>query len=164
DHATGQLLLTLQSPNPSAGDGFGTAVAGEGKNVAVGAPLDDGDGTDVGRVYFFDGLTGAVLKTFKNPNPASSGAPDAFGATVTVAGTRIVVGAPGEDVNGTDAGAVYVFSQGTASQPNGALLNTLLKPSPVGTSDFGSVLNSFGGQILVGDPADNFGATDGGAV
>lgn len=164
DHASGALLRTLQSPNPSAGDRFGAAVAGEGNNVVVGAPLDDSDGADVGAVYFFDGLTGALLKTFKNPNPTAAGAADGFGAAVAAAANRIVVGAAGEDINGADAGAVYVFEQGDATQPNGVLQTTFVKPTPVNTSDFGSVVSAFGGRILIGDPADSLGAANGGAV
>ena len=164
DRTTGDWVRTLQSPNPSPSSLFGTAVAMSGLRVLVGAPLDDTAGTDAGAVYLFDAFTGALLKTFLNPTPAAG---DDFGkavAFVFVGGTRFAIGAPGDDTQGTNAGAVYVFDRGTDSQPNGVLTATLLKPAPIGTSAFGSTVAAVGQNTAVGDPSHGAGAAEAGAV
>jgi hypothetical protein len=45
--------------------------------------------------------------------PGSGSAGDNFGNSVDVSGSTIVVGAWGDDDNGTDAGAAYVFVRGS---------------------------------------------------
>src|SRR5207244_7615246 len=41
DVTTGQLLATINNPNPRANDQFGTAVASNGTRLVVGAPFAD---------------------------------------------------------------------------------------------------------------------------
>ena len=36
---------------------------------------------------------------------------ESFGQAVAIAGDRIVLGAPGDDVSGTDSGSAYVFER-----------------------------------------------------
>jgi len=109
------------------GDHYGAAIVyrtiGNANVVLVGAPGDDSAGDDpsdnsmpdAGAVYWFAGTTSLYLKA---PHP---GAGDQFGAAVEFSGTRVVIGAPGEDsgARGTDgnpahdgsldSGAAYVF-------------------------------------------------------
>jgi hypothetical protein len=69
DGNTGELLLTINNPEPAAFDRFGWSVAGVGTNLLVGTPLDDPGGVvDAGSAYLFDGGTGALLRTFNSPN------------------------------------------------------------------------------------------------
>ena len=64
---TGAVLHTFLGDSPS--DGFGSAVTGVGDldrdgfdDVAVGAPLNDAAGDDVGTVWVLSGFDGAVLR------------------------------------------------------------------------------------------------------
>ena len=105
DVTTGNLLRTLDNPNPAISDSFGISVAISGDVVAVGATSADIGVANAGAVYLFDAATGAPLQTLNNPTLAT----DNFGSSVSVVGSRVVVGASLNDTGAKDAGAVHVF-------------------------------------------------------
>jgi len=150
DHGTGQLLHTLSSPNGADADLFGVSVAGVAEDIVVGAPRADVGATDSGAAYVYNGITGQLQQTLANPSPALQ---DNFGIAVAAVGTFIVVGADGDDTQGTNAGAAYLYGEG-GSTPQAIFY----KPAPIGTSAFGSTVGAAGGYALVGDPAHNGGA------
>src|SRR5690606_26256067 len=114
DGATGALLLTIDNPVPSSDARFGTSVASlSNGNIVVGAPRAEvGAIDDVGSVYVFDAVTGALVHTLTPPRYWYY---EWAGETLSVtADDRILVGAPARhvDIAGTevgDAGAVEVF-------------------------------------------------------
>jgi cysteine-rich repeat protein len=128
----GHLRRTLFRPGtPSAGTGFGAALASVGGGVLVGAPGDDSAGTDAGAAYLFaTGDTGVTLL----PTPPVAGG--AFGTALATLGSQVAVGAPG-------AGVVQVFATSGAS--------VLTIPAPAGTR-FGAALAPAGANLLVGAP------------
>ncbi|MEX2137673.1 MAG: fibronectin type III domain-containing protein [Pirellulales bacterium] len=72
----------------------------------VGARGDDTGFTDSGLTYVFDAETAQLLQTLANPRPSSG---DAFGHSVSVWGSRLVISAPFEDGTTYDRGAVHIF-------------------------------------------------------
>jgi hypothetical protein len=121
----------LKASNTGAGDQFGHAVALDGDTLAVGARFERSNATgvngnqaddsaqDSGAVYVFrrSGSTWAQEAYLKASN---TGANDNFGASVTLDGDTLAVGADNEDSNATgvngnqadnsafDSGAAYV--------------------------------------------------------
>lgn len=101
------------------GDEFGSSVSDAGDvdgdghpDVIVGIAGDDNNGAESGSARVFSGVDGSVLFTF---NGDSEG--DAFGYSVSGAGDvngdgydDLIVGAIGDDNNGTDSGSARVFS------------------------------------------------------
>ncbi len=156
DGKTGELLRTFRKPIPTADDWFGATVAAAGDNVLVGAPLDDTGATDAGAAYLFDGKTGALLQTFRNPTRAAN---DWFGVSLAAVGSQVVVGAFLDDTGAIDAGAAYVFDAAT-----GALSRTLQKPKPAAGDQFGVSVAAVGVNVLIGAPYDDTGKTDAGAA
>lgn len=163
DPRTGATLLTIRNPEPTAGDLFGFSLASVRGNIVVAAPYDDFGATDSGSIYVFDGVTGDLRFTIRNPEP---GANDCFGGQQTGGWIadhdgNILVGVPFDDPGGlADAGSVYLFDGGT-----GALLLTIRKPGAVAGDGFGSSVASAGGKILVGAPGDDpGGVTNSGSV
>ncbi len=145
------------APVPAAGDHFGFAVGAFGTNLVVGAPLhDQPSAINTGMVQLFSGSTGALLRTFSNPT-ANPG--DEFGSTVVALGTNLVVAAPLDDTAGLDAGAIYVLNGTT-----GALIRTIVNPSPGLNDHFGGAIAIMGTNILVGAPQDLDGNGGGGAA
>src|SRR5205807_6853147 len=75
----------------------------------VGELPDTTGATDAGTAYVYD-LSSATptvpLTTLNNPTP---GAQDRFGQCVAITGTRVIVGAPGDDTGTTDAGSAYLY-------------------------------------------------------
>jgi hypothetical protein len=156
DGKTGEVLRTFRKPEPAEEEWFGAAVAGVGENVLIGAPLADIGAKDAGAAYLFDGKTGALLQTFKNPSP---GADDWFGATVAAVGDQVLIGAFLDDAGAKDSGAAYLFDSKT-----GALLRTFRRTTPAADDWFGVSLASLNGQAAIGAPLDDAGGNDAGAV
>ncbi len=147
DGTTGALLLTIPNPEPEQNDNFGQSVAGVGSNIVVGVPEDDpGAVTAAGSVYTFDGTTGALLLTIRNPAPAN----DNFGFSVSPIGGNILIGAPRDNPSGVqDAGSAYVFDGTT-----GDLLLTIPNPELGIVDEFGRSVASVDGNLLVGTPGN----------
>ncbi len=131
--------VTLNNPSPAANGWFGGSVAISGTRVVVGAKFDATGATDTGSAYIYD-LTSATptvpTATLNNPSPAWR---DNFGNSVSIFGTRVVVGAPYDDTGAKDAGSAYVYNltSATPTVPS-ATLNSpgsaALRPSPAASS------------------------------
>ncbi|MBK7701451.1 MAG: FG-GAP repeat protein [bacterium] len=119
--ANGDLLLTLQSPNPEMFGLFGASVSGAGDvdddghaDLAVGSEVDFGALSGAGRVHIMSGLDGGALQTLVSPDPEAAGF---FGRSVAATGALlgpgsdgVIVGAMNEDGGGSfNAGRAYVF-------------------------------------------------------
>ena len=104
----------LNARDGAPGDWFGVSVALDGNTAVIGAYGDDDNGEDSGSAYIFvKPATGwATTDMFTAKLTASDGeAFDYFGYSVAVDGDVAVVGAYGNDNNGTDSGAAYVFTK-----------------------------------------------------
>ena len=102
--------------DPSAGQGFGGAVAIDGDSIIVGAASDNEQGSTSGSAYIF--VRGVNGWTQQAKLLASDGvARDTFGVSVAISGDVAVVGANmWEDASsGADAGAAYVFRRNGTS-------------------------------------------------
>lgn len=152
----------LENPAPGAGDRFGSAVAASGNLVVVGVELDDAGATDSGTVYVFDlGSPTPWIPAHTIPNP-SPAADDRFGCSVSISGTRVVVGAAKDDSSAADAGIAYVYNLagGSPTVP----LHTLLNPSPVADDGFGNSVGISNDTVAVAASGKDTGAANAGAV
>lgn len=155
-------VRVLENPTPGAGDRFGSAVAASGNLIVVGAELDDTAAVDSGTVYVFDlgsPTPWVPAYTLSNPTPAAD---DHFGCSVSISGSRVVVGAAKDDTGATDAGIAYVYNLagGSPTVP----LHTLLNPSPVADDGFGNSVGISGDTVAVAASGKDAGATNSGAV
>lgn len=157
-------------------------------DLAVGEPFDDDGGTDRGAIWVLfmdDNGQVDVEQKISSSDGNFSGTldnDDRFGNSVTSVGdlnndgtTDIVVGAPGDDEGGTDRGAIWLLFMNSNGrvQSERKIANSL--------SGFGDVLNNndqFGSSVVsigdlnndgitdlaVGEPFDDDGGTDFGAV
>jgi hypothetical protein len=113
------------SPSGQVADGFGHAVVGVGDvtsdswpDFAVAAPFENTPiMANAGRVYLFNGRTGALLRALISPNPAPNGN---FGFALALTTDMdndgindVVVGAPGERIDGENLGRVHLYSGAT---------------------------------------------------
>ena len=141
-----ELVETL-SPDASNADYFGNAVASTEGFFVVGAELEDPSGGNSGAAYVYN----AANLTLDAKLIASDGAAgDQFGAAVDIDGDQIVVGAPGDDITGTDSGSAYVFRRlGTAWFQVAKLVPT----NGTQASEFGRSVTISGDTVLVGGRA-----------
>jgi hypothetical protein len=162
-------IFTGEAPD----DNFGYSVSGAGDvdndgyaDLIVGAPENDGGGTNAGRAYVYSGQTGGVLWTF-----TGEAAGDKFGYSVSGAGdvnndghADLIVGAPENDGGGTSAGRAYVYSGQT-----GGLLHTFTGEASYddfghSVSGAGDVTNNGYDDLIVGSPGYDAGGDDHGRV
>ncbi len=166
-----------------AGDNFGVslAISSEGDTLVIGADGEDSeagaDATDnnasgSGAAYVFSRDGEDVWSQQAMLKASNAEADDGFGAAVTIStqGTRLAVGAPGEDSDATgingektsnlaaESGAVYIFSLNEDAWTE----EDYLKASNTDAGDsFGSALsmNGIGSLLAVGAPLEDSSAT-----
>ena len=171
----------LKASNTDAGDFFGLSVAVSGDTVVVAGPGDDSNATgvndndadnsapDSGAVYVFvrDGMGNWSQQAYLKASNTEAG--DLFGASVSIDGDTVVVGAIGESSNATgvngneadnsanESGAAYVFirdGMGNWSQ------QAYLKASNTEAGDdFGASVAVSGDTVVVGAYAEDSNAT-----
>ena len=153
--STWECLHTFVNPEPAEDDYFGRAVAGIGKDVLIGAPYDDLDGSNAGIVYLFDGYTGELKQTFHNPTPAEN---EYFGYAVAGYGDKVLIGVYKDNTDANNCGIAYLFDA-----ESGDLVQTLSNPTP--ESDwFGKAVAFLDRNVLIGAPYDDTGGYRSGAV
>ena len=151
----------LTSDDAQAGDLFGSSVALNADTAIIGARFEDENGNDAGAAYIFvrDGSSWSQQAKL-TPDDADGG--DRFGASVAVSGGRAVIGAWGDDDNGSDSGAAYVFvHDGGGSWSQQAKLTA----NDGGAGDeFGFSVAMAGGTVIVGASLDSDNGSDAGSA
>lgn len=142
-------LSKLVAFDAAGGDEFGRSVSLSGNVAIVGAPENDNaQGNDAGAAYIYGlqnlGCVDEVRLT------ASDGAgSDEFGTSVGISGNLVVIGAPGHNAAGSNAGAAYVFRHNGASW----IEEPKLTANDATASDrFGMAVAISGSTIVVGAP------------
>ena len=146
--------LTLDNPANQEGGAFGFSVAlagdtnGDGfADLAVAAPLQDGEAADEGKVFIYhgsaEGFGAAPFLTLDNPDGQEGGY---FGRGLAAGGdlngdgfSDVVVGAPLQDVTAADEGKVFVYYGSAAGLPS-APSSVLAHPAPEEGAYFGIAL------------------------
>ncbi len=130
-------------------DTFGCSVGISGDTIITGANHDDDNGTDSGSAYIF-GLDGA---TWEAKLLASDGAKDdVFGISVDISGDTAVIGAEGNDENGSYSGAAYIFR----FNDSGWAQEAKLLASDGATLDlFGNSVGIWGDTTIIGSYWDD---------
>ncbi|MFI4896808.1 MAG: hypothetical protein ACIARR_03175 [Phycisphaerales bacterium JB059] len=147
------------SDAPMPGAWFGRAVAIDANTIAVGSPRDDRGAPRAGSVIVLENhQTGwSVAHSLLAPSP---GADDGFGMSVAISGERIAVGVPGDDRDGSNAGAVHLFVRAGDQW----VVEASLVPGDAASGDaFGQSVDLEGDRLIVGawgadDPFPNAGA------
>ncbi|MEQ1751158.1 MAG: MBG domain-containing protein, partial [Prosthecobacter sp.] len=141
-------VATLNNPEPAFRDYFGLSVAISGTIVVVGAYGNDTGEIDAGSAYVYDISNGAPTVPVVTLNKTGPTASDWFGNSVAISGTRVVVGAHGDNTGATDAGSAYVYdlSSITPASP----VATLNNPRSSEGDHFGKSVAISGARVVVG--------------
>jgi hypothetical protein len=150
-------VAVLNNPEPQEDDKFGEAVAIDGTRVVVGTPNKQFGAQRMGDVDVYD-LAGATptvpVITFRNPFGLVN---DAFGASVSVSGTRILASGFSYDTHGHIVSSAFIYDL-TSATPSTPVL-TLQGPS---MSTGSAVI--FGTTVVLGDRFDATGAQQSGSA
>ena len=132
-------------------DFFGSTVSISGDYAIVGAPNDDDDGALSGSAYIFERQGSTWAEVIKlTATDATQG--DHFGRAVSIDGNYAIVGAEGDDDNGSFSGSVYIFER------QGSVWTEVTKIIPDdGAMDdfFGHEVSISGDYAIVGAWADD---------
>jgi hypothetical protein len=151
----GDLLASLQSPEPQSEGGFGQSVAVIGELILVGEHYAEVEGKSrAGKVHVFD-LEGVLLYTLQSPEPSETAL---FGRKVAVSDSLIVIGERGADGESADEGLVHLYDL------DGNWVATLKSPSPYPNGEFGSYVTFSGDAIVVAERSSVIGEYKAGQV
>ena len=144
----------LATSDGAAYDYFGFLVAISEGQIVVGAYGDDDNGSSSGSAYVFEKSSSGW--TQKAKLATSDGvADDYFGISVAILGDQIVVGAFGDDDNGSASGSAYVFKKPTSGWANMTQNAKLLASDGASNDQFGRIVGISGNQIVVGASGDD---------
>ena len=154
--------LVIPNPEPSLEAQFGSSIAMAGSRLVVGLPMVYSIQQYSGKVFVYD-LDGAhpdvPSQVMSNPAQAKAGA---FGSSVAISGTNLVVAALNSGTGTNEGGVAYVY--GLGETPNPAPYLALLNPRASSAVGFGSVVGISGRKIVVGAPFDSFVTNQSGSV
>ena len=142
DASNGQFLRTINNPQASSLDYFGTTVKISGDYICIATPNEDSPtfGYDTGVVYVFNITDGSLLQTI-TPTIATG----SFGKDISVSGKYLAISdyahVPGRT---TDyAGRAFVYDM-----TDGSLLYTANNPTPVDYDFMGQSVSISGGSLI----------------
>lgn len=160
------MQFKLDASDKAAGDQFGISntISRDGNTIVVGARHSYVGGVDVGAAYVFVKNSGVWSQQAKLV--ASDGAfNDQFGQSVAISsdGNTVIVGAHGQDVGGSDAGAAYIFVRSGTTWTQ----QTKLQATDKQAGDWFGInvaLSANGNTALVGARYEDTGALNAGAA
>ena len=152
-----QAKLTASDGND--GDAFGGLVSMDGDRCVIGAWHDDDNGSSSGSAYIFE-WNGISWIEREKLTPSDGDALDYFGTGAGISGNRCIVGANGNDDNGSSSGSAYIFEWNGTSWIQQAKLTV----SDAGANDyFGGDVGMSGDRCIVGAFGDDDGGSNGSA-
>ena len=165
---TGYEYLQAQVDKLTASDGaarddFGFSVAVDGDTVVVGASGYGDNGASSGSAYVYVRQSAAWSQVAKLT--ASDGvARDDFGLSVAVDGDTVVVGAIGDDDNGSNSGSAYVFTKPAAGWTTTSTAAKLTASDGAAGDYFGVSVAVYGDTVVVGAGWDDDKGEDSGSA
>jgi hypothetical protein len=150
----GTLITKLTAFDGAADDQFGYSVSVGSNKIVVGSPNDDDNGTDSGSAYVYD-LNGTLITKLTAFDGAAG---DSYSFSVSVGCGRIVIGAYGDDDNGTDSGSAYVYDL------NGNLITKLTAFDGAAGDSYSTSVSVGCGRIVIGSRFDDDKETDSGSA
>lgn len=108
-NGTYEQVQKLVASDASAHDLFGWSIDMKGAYIVIGAQGDDDMGSGAGAVYVFKNDGDGTFFELSKLTAANLSAEDAFGYAVSIDSDHILVGAYGDDEQGTRSGAAYLF-------------------------------------------------------
>jgi len=155
----------LVASDAQANDEFGWSVAVDGDVVIVGARYEDTGGSGAGAAYLFERNAGGTntWDEVKKIQASDKHGDLWYGWSVAVAGDVTLIGAPGDDDKGVNAGAAYVMpvSDKTKEFTEAAKRTA----SDAGANDYFGCSAAVDGDVLIaGAYGENSGGSDAGAA
>ena len=133
----------------AAGDlsGESVSLSSDGSTVAIGAVNNDGSGANAGHVRVYELTGGAWVQVGSDVDGEAAGDSSGYSVSLTSDGSRVAIGAIGNDGAGSDAGNVRVYElTGGAWVPVGSCIRGQL---PGDNSGSAVMLSSDGSRVAI---------------
>ena len=160
---------SLAPPAPDSNDQFGvsSSASADGSAIVIGSLGDGSAGEQSGAAYVFTKSASRWSETGKlTASDAAAG--DRFGGAVSMSadGNTIVVGAYGDDDNGSDSGSAYIFTKPSGGWASMSSAVKLTASDGAAGDHFGhSVsMSADGSTITIGAHGSDVGGGDAGAA
>ena len=89
--------------------GFSVSISEDGNIVAIGAPVNAGNGNSSGHVRVYENIGGTWFKIGQDIDGESSGDNSGFSVSLSGDGSIVAIGAPYNAGNGTNSGHVRIY-------------------------------------------------------
>ena len=150
DATTRRLISRVMPAGARPKDNVGHSVAVAGSFVVAGTPFDSSVAPEAGAAYVFNSSNGS--QRFKL-TASDAGEMNLFGFAVSISDGLIAIGAPGDNIQGSLSGSVYLFDAVT-----GTFINKITADDGGPFDQFGISVNIVGNTLAVGAWGDNAGA------
>ena len=139
----------LVTPDGADLDEFGTGLALDGDRLFVGARSHDLTNEDAGAVYVYERGGGGPFTFVQKLVASGPDLGDLFGWSIAADGDRVAIGAPSDDEDGNNSGAVYLFER-----VGGTWIQTLKfnASNTIFGDQFGSSVDLQGDILMVSSP------------
>jgi Ca2+-binding RTX toxin-like protein len=137
----------LIANDASSGDSFGQSVSINGGILSIGADGDDDAGIRTGSAYLLE-WNGTQWESVSKLTASDAASRDQFGFAVANSGDWTIVGAFGDDDNGSVSGSVYAFDMTPPAMCNGLAVTVDLNAGDVPTSSDNVILGTPGVDII----------------
>lgn len=104
-----QIGSDINGEAANENSGWNVSLSGDGSILAIGVPNNNGNGTDSGAVRIYQNVSGNWIKVGANIDGKTAGDTNGFSVSLSEDGSVLAIGAPNNDGNGTDSGAVRVY-------------------------------------------------------
>ena len=144
----------LTAPDGAAIDYFGESVSISGDYAIIGAYGDDDNGSASGSAYIFryDGSNWVQQEKLLASDGTMS---DYFGGSVAIDGNTALVGANGDDDNGSSSGSAYIFTPNEIDPNNWDQQAKLTATDGAASDLFGYSVSICGDYAIVGAHLDD---------
>ncbi|MCZ6734625.1 MAG: FG-GAP repeat protein, partial [Planctomycetota bacterium] len=156
----------LTASDGAASDFFGASVSISGEVAVIGAAQGDGNVADSGSAYvFMEPVGGWVNMTQTAKLTASDGAASDFlGASASISGDVLVIGARNDDDNGFNSGSAYVFEKPLGGWVNMTQTSKHAALDGLASDSFGISVSISGDLVVVGDYFDDDNGSNSGSA
>ncbi|NJN30805.1 MAG: hypothetical protein HC824_10580 [Synechococcales cyanobacterium RM1_1_8] len=161
-----QLGSDLVGEAPEDNSGWSVSLSGDGNTLAVGAPNNDGNGSNSGqvRLYGYDTNSGSWSQLGSDLDGEAPGDSSGWSVSLSEDGNTLAVGAPNNDGSGNNSGQVrlYRYDTNSGSGSWSQLIRDLDGEAAGDGSGYSVSLSGDGTALAIGAPNNN--ASDTGQV
>ena len=128
--------------------GFSVSLSSDGSTVAIGAPANDGNGSDAGHVRVYKNINGTWTQQGSDIDGEAAGDLSGYSVSLSSDGSAVAIGAAANDGNGSNAGHLRIYKNisGTWTQQGSDIDGEAADDK----SGFSVSLSSYGSTVAIG--------------